>query len=155
MRTARTLLGDDSFSGWGIRTIPTSEARYNPMSYHNGSVWPHDNALIAAGMSHYDYKQGAMRILTGLFDALSTADMVPRTKPDPAPYALAASKLGLRPEQCIAVEDSVNGITSAVRARTRVVQLRATETSAPPMDREGVSMIIHSLEEFPMQWLHV
>jgi glycogen debranching enzyme len=69
LRTARTLLAEDSFSGWGIRTIPTSEARYNPMSYHNGSVWPHDNALIAAGMARYGYKHGAMRILTGLFDA--------------------------------------------------------------------------------------
>ena len=69
LRTARRLLAEDSFSGWGIRTIPTSEARYNPMSYHNGSVWPHDNALIAAGMAHYGYKQGAVRILTGLFDA--------------------------------------------------------------------------------------
>jgi glycogen debranching enzyme len=69
LRTARTLLAGDSFSGWGIRTIPTSEARYNPMSYHNGSVWPHDNALIAAGMAQYGYKEGALRILTGLFDA--------------------------------------------------------------------------------------
>jgi glycogen debranching enzyme len=69
LRTGRTLLAEDSFSGWGIRTIPTSEARYNPMSYHNGSVWPHDNALIAAGMAQYGYRQGAERILTGLFDA--------------------------------------------------------------------------------------
>src|SRR5262249_10125153 len=69
VRTARTLLAEDSFSGWGIRTIATSEARYNPMSYHNGSVWPHDNALIAAGMAHYGHKQGVLRILTGLFDA--------------------------------------------------------------------------------------
>lgn len=69
MRTAQTLLAENSFSGWGIRTIPTSEARYNPMSYHNGSVWPHDNALIAAGMAHYGYRHGTLRILTGLFDA--------------------------------------------------------------------------------------
>ena len=69
LQTAGTLLADDSFSGWGIRTIATSQARYNPMSYHNGSVWPHDNALIAAGMANYGYKQGAVRILTGLFDA--------------------------------------------------------------------------------------
>jgi glycogen debranching enzyme len=69
IRTARTLLAEDSFSGWGIRTIATSEARYNPMSYHNGSVWPHDNALIAAGMARYGDKEGAMKILTGLFDA--------------------------------------------------------------------------------------
>src|SRR5207253_5104089 len=44
---ATTLTDEISFSGWGIRTVATSEARYNPMSYHNGSVWPHDNALIA------------------------------------------------------------------------------------------------------------
>lgn len=69
IRTARTLLAEDSFSGWGIRTIATSEARYNPMSYHNGSVWPHDNALIAAGMARYGYKQGVMKVLAGLFDA--------------------------------------------------------------------------------------
>jgi len=69
MRTARALLSEDMFSGWGIRTIATSEARYNPMSYHNGSVWPHDNALIAAGMAAYGYKEGAVKILTALFDA--------------------------------------------------------------------------------------
>jgi HAD superfamily hydrolase (TIGR01509 family) len=91
--------------------------------------------------------------LSGLFDALSTADMVLQTKPDPAPYARAATKLGLQPGQCIAIEDSANGITSALRAGARVVQLRATETAAPPMDRDGVALIIHSLEEFPMEWL--
>jgi len=69
LRVARSLLTDEFFSGWGIRTIATSEQRYNPMSYHNGSVWPHDNALIAAGMAGYGYKEGAKKILTGLFDA--------------------------------------------------------------------------------------
>ncbi|MBK9307091.1 MAG: amylo-alpha-1,6-glucosidase [Nitrospira sp.] len=69
LRTARALLGEDFFNGWGIRTIATSEARYNPMSYHNGSVWPHDNALIADGMAAYGDKQGAMKVLTGIFDA--------------------------------------------------------------------------------------
>jgi glycogen debranching enzyme len=69
VRTAHALLSEEFFSGWGVRTIATSEARYNPMSYHNGSVWPHDNAIIAAGMAAYGYKQGAMNILTGLFDA--------------------------------------------------------------------------------------
>jgi glycogen debranching enzyme len=68
-RTAATLLADDSFSGWGIRTIPSSEIRYNPMSYHNGSVWPHDNALIAAGLARYDLKTEALTILRGLFDS--------------------------------------------------------------------------------------
>ncbi len=69
VRAARALLREEFFSGWGVRTIATSEARYNPMSYHNGSVWPHDNALIADGMAAYGYKQGAMKILTGIFDS--------------------------------------------------------------------------------------
>ena len=55
-RVVRDLMQPSSFSGWGIRTVPTTEARYNPMSYHNGSVWPHDNALIAAGMARYGYR---------------------------------------------------------------------------------------------------
>lgn len=63
------LTGEDFFSGWGIRTIARSEPRYNPLSYHNGSVWPHDNALIAYGMARYGYKEEVIKILTGLFDA--------------------------------------------------------------------------------------
>jgi glycogen debranching enzyme len=68
-RMARTLLGPDSFSGWGVRTLATGEARYNPMSYHNGSVWPHDNALIAQGLARYGFGDMAPRIWTGQFEA--------------------------------------------------------------------------------------
>ncbi|HEV2455064.1 MAG TPA: amylo-alpha-1,6-glucosidase [Verrucomicrobiae bacterium] len=63
------LMNRSFFSGWGVRTIATSEARYNPMSYHNGSIWPHDNALIAAGLARYGFKEAATRILSALFDA--------------------------------------------------------------------------------------
>jgi glycogen debranching enzyme len=69
MRTAKTLVGDDFFNGWGVRTVAATEIRYNPMSYHNGSVWPHDTALIAAGMASYGFKQGTLKMLDGLFDA--------------------------------------------------------------------------------------
>jgi glycogen debranching enzyme len=68
-RTADTLMSRSSFSGWGIRTIAQGEARYNPMSYHNGSVWPHDNALIGLGMARYGLKAEAARVFSGLFDA--------------------------------------------------------------------------------------
>lgn len=68
-RLAKTLLDSSSFTGWGIRTVADTEPRYNPMSYHNGSVWPHDNALIAWGLSHYGFQQDALRILAGLFEA--------------------------------------------------------------------------------------
>ena len=63
------LMGHRSFSGWGIRTIPTGVARYNPMSYHNGSIWPHDNALIASGMARYGRTEAAMELLAATFDA--------------------------------------------------------------------------------------
>jgi glycogen debranching enzyme len=66
---ARTLFAPESFSGWGIRTVADCESRYNPMSYHNGTVWPHDNAMIAAGLARYNMADKALQILGGLFDA--------------------------------------------------------------------------------------
>ncbi len=74
-RIARQLLEPAFFSGWGIRTVPEGEGRYNPMSYHNGSIWPHDNALIAAGLSRYGFKGEAVRVLTALFDASQFLDL--------------------------------------------------------------------------------
>jgi glycogen debranching enzyme len=74
-RVTRMLLGMSFFSGWGVRTVSDQEARYNPMSYHNGSIWPHDNALIAAGLACYGHKEGAVRILTALFDASQFLDL--------------------------------------------------------------------------------
>jgi glycogen debranching enzyme len=71
----RNLSSDAFFSGWGIRTIATSEVRYNPMSYHNGSVWPHDNALIAYGLSENEDKDLACSVLTGFFDASMFFDL--------------------------------------------------------------------------------
>ena len=65
---AANLLSKDGFNGWGVRTIARGEARYNPMSYHNGSIWPHDNALIALGLARYDLKPEAARIFQGMFD---------------------------------------------------------------------------------------
>ncbi|HEV2319301.1 MAG TPA: amylo-alpha-1,6-glucosidase [Verrucomicrobiae bacterium] len=64
-----SLMKEAFFSGWGVRTIASSEARYNPMSYHNGSIWPHDNALIACGLARYGFKEAATRVLSALFDA--------------------------------------------------------------------------------------
>jgi glycogen debranching enzyme len=62
------------FSGWGVRTIVTGEKRYNPMSYHNGSVWPHDNALIAYGALRSPDKMLALRIMSGLLDLSETVN---------------------------------------------------------------------------------
>ena len=70
-RVAETLMRVASFSGWGIRTLARTEVRFNPISYHNGSVWPHDNALIALGLARYGLKAPVLRIFKGLFDAVS------------------------------------------------------------------------------------
>jgi glycogen debranching enzyme len=71
-RLARLLTEKRFFSGWGIRTIAQGEARYNPMSYHNGSVWPHDNALIAMGFARYGHKAEVLKIFQGLVEAAYT-----------------------------------------------------------------------------------
>ncbi|MCQ4160344.1 amylo-alpha-1,6-glucosidase [Roseomonas sp. GC11] len=73
-RVARTLMDPSFFTGWGIRTIASGEARYNPMSYHNGSVWPHDNALIAEGFARYGLRAAAAQLFSALFDAAAAAE---------------------------------------------------------------------------------
>ncbi|NOZ83937.1 MAG: amylo-alpha-1,6-glucosidase [Epsilonproteobacteria bacterium] len=68
-KIAELLVSPELFSGWGIRTLSDRENRYNPISYHNGSVWPHDNALIAYGLSRYGFKEEVLKILTCLHEA--------------------------------------------------------------------------------------
>ncbi|HEX7894929.1 MAG TPA: amylo-alpha-1,6-glucosidase, partial [Terriglobales bacterium] len=72
---AETLFAPDFYSGWGVRTVASGEARYNPLSYHNGSVWPHDNALIAAGLARYGFKTLAGKILLALMDVSNTLEL--------------------------------------------------------------------------------
>jgi glycogen debranching enzyme len=93
------LFEDRMFSGWGVRTLGANERRYNPMSYHNGSVWPHDSAIAAMGLARYGDSAGALSILAGLFDAavhMETASLPelfcgfprePRLGPVPYPVA--------------------------------------------------------------------
>ena len=80
---ARTLFRDENFTGWGIRTLGSNEVRYHPMSYHNGSVWPHDTALIAGGLARYGFLPEAATLRRALFD-------------------LAASQRDLRPPELVA-----------------------------------------------------
>jgi glycogen debranching enzyme len=75
IKVADGLMRPQFFSGWGIRTIANTEARYNPMSYHNGSIWPHDNALIALGLARYGLKRSVERVFKGLFDAATYMDL--------------------------------------------------------------------------------
>lgn len=74
-RVVATLTSEESYSGWGIRTVSSAESRFNPMAYHNGSIWPHDNALIAYGMARYGMTQQASQVFKSLFDAAMYFDL--------------------------------------------------------------------------------
>jgi glycogen debranching enzyme len=69
------LLSSDFFSGWGVRTLALGEPRYNPMSYHNGSVWPHDTAICAMGLSRYGERDGVVQLAAGLFETAVSFEM--------------------------------------------------------------------------------
>jgi Glycogen debranching enzyme len=70
-RVRDQLTSEEMFTGWGVRTIGRGEARYNPMSYHNGSVWPHDNAMIGAGFARYEFREAALELFTSWLEAAS------------------------------------------------------------------------------------
>jgi glycogen debranching enzyme len=72
---AADLMRPHFFTGWGIRTVARGEARYNPMSYHDGSIWPHDNALIALGLARYGLKHAVEQVFKALFDAAAYMDL--------------------------------------------------------------------------------
>ena len=97
---AERLMSPEMFSGWGIRTLSTDMASYNPASYHNGSVWPHDNAIIAAGLMRYGFIDQAQRVALALFEAAEHFDgRLPelfcgfsrRSYDQPVPYPNACS----------------------------------------------------------------
>ncbi|MBX3159774.1 MAG: amylo-alpha-1,6-glucosidase [Deltaproteobacteria bacterium] len=100
-RVVEALLAPSTFTGWGIRTVDAREVRYNPMSYHNGSIWPHDNAMAAIGMARYGYKREAVSVLLAMYRAGVYFDLqrmpelfcgFPRLEHDgPVPYPVACS----------------------------------------------------------------
>jgi glycogen debranching enzyme len=63
------LMSPKMFSGWGIRTMAEGEDGFNPIEYHNGTVWPHDSCIIAAGMARYGFRKEAMQVIAGIFEA--------------------------------------------------------------------------------------
>jgi glycogen debranching enzyme len=74
-RVVETLMSSSFFTGWGIRTLASSEPRFNPMSYHNGSIWPHDNSLIASGFARCGFREEAARVFDGLYAASTYIDL--------------------------------------------------------------------------------
>ncbi len=94
----KSLMGPETWTGWGVRTLGKSAGRYNPVSYHNGSVWPHDTALVAGGLRRYGFQADALRIARAMFDlSTSQPDLRPpelvagyaRTDAPPIPYPTA------------------------------------------------------------------
>jgi len=98
---AERLMAPDMFSGWGVRTLSSASPAYNPIGYHTGSVWPHDNSLFAAGMAAYGHHSAAWRVIDALLDAAATdplarlpelyAGFDRRTTPDLVPYPTACA----------------------------------------------------------------
>jgi glycogen debranching enzyme len=129
-RVRDSLLAREMFCGWGIRTLGEREVRYNPMSYHNGSVWPHDNAMIAAGLARYGFREAALRLFSSFLSAASFIDLhrLPELfcgfhrehgqGPTPypvacSPQAWAAGSLFMLLEACLGM--TVDGLAGEVR----------------------------------------
>ncbi|MFN3511982.1 MAG: glycogen debranching N-terminal domain-containing protein [Phenylobacterium sp.] len=118
-KVAQRLLTGPFNSGWGLRTLAEGEARYNPMSYHNGSVWPHDTAICTLGLSRYGERAGVLRLTSGLFETASRFDMrlpelfcgFPRQAGEPPvaypvaclPQAWAAGSVFMALQACIGI----------------------------------------------------
>lgn len=98
---ARRLMAPDMFTGWGIRTMSQEATAYNPMSYHNGTVWPHDNAIVAAGLKRYGHDKATKRVATSMFDTATFMEyyrlpelfcgFTRRTPTNPVAYPVACS----------------------------------------------------------------
>lgn len=161
---ARVLLAPGCFNGWGVRTLDEGEARYNPMSYHNGSVWPHDNALVALGLARYGYRQEAMRIFNGLFDTARAMPMLRlpelfcgfarREDEGPTHYPVACSPQAWASGTVFALLEAVTGMAIGRDERTGRVQvhlrhpqlprhLNALEISGLRLGDEAIDLQLH------------
>ncbi|OIK02637.1 aminotransferase [Streptomyces sp. MUSC 14] len=115
----RRLLEPDFFSGWGVRTVAAGQAAYHPLSYHRGSVWPHDNALITLGLARYGLHDEARTVAHALVDAASTAGhRLPEvlagygrdTHPEPVPYPHACVRESRSAAAPLALLTAVGGV---------------------------------------------
>jgi glycogen debranching enzyme len=166
-----TLMAPTSFAGWGVRTVDSRERRYNPMSYHNGSIWPHDNAIIAAGLSRYGFRREVAMIFEGLFAALVHMDLrrlpelfcgfprqrnsaptaypvacVPQAWAAATPISLVQSTLGLRfdaaPEQIVFQQPMMPDFLNEIR----FCNLRAGNATADvTLERSGQEVAVRVL----------
>ncbi|HZZ32225.1 MAG TPA: amylo-alpha-1,6-glucosidase [Phenylobacterium sp.] len=126
-RVAKTLLSGDFATGWGVRTLGLGEPRFNPMSYHNGSVWPHDTAICALGLSHYGERDGVVALMAAQFETAVSFEMrlpelfcgFPRQAGEPPvaypvaclPQAWAAGSVFMMLQACLGLEVTPHAVT--------------------------------------------
>jgi glycogen debranching enzyme len=138
-RMAQTLMSTEFLTGWGIRTVSSREQRYNPTSYHNGSIWPHDNALVALGLARYGYSDLAAQLTATIFDAASHMDlrrlpelfcgMRKRRDKGPILYPVACSPQAWAAAAPFGMLQACLGLE--VDANSRVARLRYPRLPAP------------------------
>ncbi|WP_296596195.1 amylo-alpha-1,6-glucosidase [Phenylobacterium sp.] len=173
-KVAQRLFSSDFFSGWGLRTLADGEPRFNPMSYHNGSIWPHDTALAALGLSYYGERAGVVKLTAAMFEAASQLEMrlpelfcgFPRAAGEPPvaypvaclPQAWAAGSVFMLLQACLGL--SIQGETAEVEIRDPALPIGIDRLSVAGLEigdgsidltfeRQGSRVAVHSNSRGP------
>lgn len=173
-QVAARLFAADMFSGWGVRTLAVGAPRFNPMSYHNGSVWPHDTALAALGLSYYGERAGVMKVTSAMFECAAQMEMrlpelfcgFPRSAGEPPvaypvaclPQAWAAGSVFMLLQACLGL--SIEGAASQVEIRDPVLPVGIDRLSVSNLrigdgridltfERQGDRVAVHSNSHGP------
>jgi glycogen debranching enzyme len=160
---AAQLMSQRFSSGWGIRTLAEREPRYNPMSYHNGSIWPHDTSICAAGISRYGGRANVVQILNGVFETANQFSMrlpelfcgFPRVAGQgPAPYpvacqpqAWASGSVFLLLQACLGIQ--IDGERQEVHVRQPMLPIGVESLTIHglPLRAKSIDLSFHRLGE--------
>jgi glycogen debranching enzyme len=173
-RVAQEIMGGGFFSGWGLRTLAPNQPRFNPMSYHNGSVWPHDTALIALGLSRFGERDGVVKLTSSLFEAAMVMEMrlpelfcgFPRAAGEPPvaypvaclPQAWAAGAVFMMLQACLGLQ--IHGETAEVEIHSPTLPIGIDRLSIKDLkvgygtidltfERQGPRVAVHSNSRGP------
>jgi glycogen debranching enzyme len=148
----RRLMDYDMFTGWGIRTLSSEMRRYDPLSYHNGSVWPHDTSIAAAGMHRYGFSKEASALSVSLLDAatLSSDRRVPelfagfvrRERSRPIPYPAANSPQAWASGAIIYCIETLLGLTTSGDQLMQKARLEGISLSLSGVKYRGISLVL-------------
>jgi glycogen debranching enzyme len=173
-KVASHLFSGGFYSGWGLRTLATDQPRFNPMSYHNGSVWPHDTALAALGLSYYGEREGVVKLTAGLFEAATQFEMrlpelfcgFPRAAGEPPvaypvaclPQAWAAGAVFMLLQACLGLSISGEGAEVEIRNPTLPIGIDRLSVQGLQIgdgaidltfERQGSRVAVHSNSRGP------